>query len=83
MRTLTPRVQNIMRIADERAAAFGHDYVGTEHLLLAMIQDGDGIATQVIREFTEPSDVRARLEHIIASESYNAPGPPVPEEPEG
>ena len=39
----TPRAQNVLRLSHEAAEELGHSYVGTEHLLLGLIREEDGI----------------------------------------
>ncbi len=38
------RVQDVIRLSREEALRLGHDYIGTEHLLLGIIREGEGIA---------------------------------------
>jgi ATP-dependent Clp protease ATP-binding subunit ClpC len=45
---LTPRAMKVIDFAHEEAHALNHKYVGTEHLLLALMKDKDGVAHQVI-----------------------------------
>ena len=45
----TPRAQQVLRLAKNEAKRFGHDYVGTEHLLLGLIKLGQGVAVHVLR----------------------------------
>lgn len=47
---LTPRVKKVLELAFRQAQQLGHNYVGTEHLLLGLIAEGDGIAAQVLTE---------------------------------
>lgn len=44
----TERAKKIINLAREEAARLGHDYIGTEHLLLGLIKEGGGVATAVI-----------------------------------
>jgi ATP-dependent Clp protease ATP-binding subunit ClpC len=44
----TPRAKRCIELAIEVAADLGHNYVGTEHLLLGLLQEGEGIATQIL-----------------------------------
>jgi ATP-dependent Clp protease ATP-binding subunit ClpC len=44
----TPRMQRILELANEESKALGHPYVDTEHLLLATLRDGEGVAAHVI-----------------------------------
>lgn len=43
------RVNDVIRLSREEALRLGHDYIGTEHLLLGIIRDGEGIAVKVLR----------------------------------
>ena len=43
----TPRVRKVLAMANREAQELNHTYVGTEHLLLGLIRDGDGVAGQV------------------------------------
>ncbi|MCS7004153.1 MAG: ATP-dependent Clp protease ATP-binding subunit [Cytophagales bacterium] len=44
------RVKEVISLSREEAIRLGHDYIGTEHILLGMIRDGDGIAMQLIQK---------------------------------
>lgn len=44
----TPRAKKVIELAMDEARNFGHNYIGTEHLLLGLIREGDGIAGQVL-----------------------------------
>jgi len=44
----TPRAQRVMKYAREEAKTLGHDYIGTEHLLLGLMREKEGIAVQVL-----------------------------------
>ncbi len=47
---LTGKVKKVFEFANEEAAALNHNYVGTEHLLLALLRQTDGVAAQVLRK---------------------------------
>ena len=47
----TPRVRKVLALANREAQELNHTYVGTEHLLLGLIRDGDGVAGQILRHF--------------------------------
>ena len=47
----TPRVRKVLAMANREAQELNHTYVGTEHLLLGLIRDGDGVAGQILRHF--------------------------------
>ena len=46
--TLTPRGKRVLELSVEEARRMGHNYVGTEHLLLGLIREGEGLAAQVL-----------------------------------
>ncbi|MFN7845899.1 MAG: ATP-dependent Clp protease ATP-binding subunit, partial [Bacteroidota bacterium] len=45
----SPRVKDVITFSREEALRLGHDYIGTEHLLLGIIRDGEGAAIQILR----------------------------------
>ncbi|WP_018249388.1 ATP-dependent Clp protease ATP-binding subunit [Orenia marismortui] len=46
----TPRTKKVLNLALEEARRLGHNYVGTEHLLLGLLREGEGIAARVLKE---------------------------------
>ena len=44
----TERARKVLRLAQEEAQRFNHNYIGTEHLLLGLIREGDGVAANVL-----------------------------------
>ena len=47
----TPRAEEALRLSQESAGELGHGYVGTEHLLLGLLREEEGIAHRVLREY--------------------------------
>jgi ATP-dependent Clp protease ATP-binding subunit ClpA len=45
----TPRVKKVLTLAQKEARALNHTYVGTEHILLGLLQEGDGVAARVLK----------------------------------
>jgi ATP-dependent Clp protease ATP-binding subunit ClpC len=45
----TPRVKKVLALASKEAKNLNHTYVGTEHILLGLLREGDGIAAKVLR----------------------------------
>jgi len=43
------RVQDVIRLSREEALRLGHDYIGTEHLLLGLIREGEGIGARILK----------------------------------
>jgi len=58
--------QRVLTLSQEEAQRFNHHYIGTEHLLLGLVREGDDIAARVLREFgLEVAGVRAAVEFIV------------------
>ncbi len=47
----TPRVKKVLALAAKEARALNHTYVGTEHILLGLLREGDGVAARVLKKF--------------------------------
>ncbi|HBK68646.1 MAG TPA: ATP-dependent Clp protease ATP-binding subunit ClpC, partial [Firmicutes bacterium] len=45
----TPRAKRVLELALDEARQLGHNYVGTEHILLGLIREGEGVAAQVLK----------------------------------
>jgi ATP-dependent Clp protease ATP-binding subunit ClpC len=45
----TPRVKKVLALASKEARALNHSYVGTEHILLGLLREGEGVAAQVLK----------------------------------
>lgn len=45
----TPRVKNVLALAAKEARSLNHTYVGTEHILLGLLREGDGVAARVLK----------------------------------
>ena len=46
----TPRVKKVLALAAKEAKALNHTYVGTEHILLGLLREGDGVAARVLKD---------------------------------
>ena len=57
----TDRVRKVLAMAREEAVRLQHDYVGTEHILLGLIREGDGVAAEVLRSLAADLDELLRL----------------------
>lgn len=62
------RVKEVISLSREEALRLGHDYIGTEHLILGMIREGEGVAVGVLKKLGVPMDeLRAEIEKISKS----------------
>ena len=50
-KNFSERARKVMKLAADEAQSMGHTYIGTEHVLLGLIEEGEGIAAQVLRSF--------------------------------
>lgn len=73
---LTPRMKRTLTHANELARARGHDYLGTEHMLLALLDDPRGIAGQVIHRLGYAAAIRDEVIRIIESDGYASSSKP-------
>lgn len=64
----TDRVKKVMQIAREESVRLGNDYVGTEHLLLGLVKEGDGVAVAVMRTMgVDLDELTTNIEKTITS----------------
>jgi ATP-dependent Clp protease ATP-binding subunit ClpC len=64
------RVQDVIRLSREEALRLGHDYIGTEHLLLGIIREGEGIAVKILRNLgVDLFKLKKSIEDTIRSTS--------------
>ena len=60
--TYTPRVKKVLAIASNEAKSLHHHYVGTEHLLLGLLIEDDGVAGKILRENCKLNPKQLRIE---------------------
>ncbi len=62
----SPRVKDVISFSREEALRLGHDYIGTEHLLLGLIREGDGMAIKILKELgLDTAAVRRSVEDAV------------------
>jgi ATP-dependent Clp protease ATP-binding subunit ClpC len=60
------RVKEVISLSREEALRLGHDYIGTEHLLLGMIREGEGVAVSILKKLGVPMDeLRSAIERAV------------------
>lgn len=60
---LTPRCKKVLNLSMDEARRLGHNYIGTEHILLGLIREGEGVAMRLISELD--GDVKEIREEVI------------------
>ena len=69
------RARRVLSLAQEEAQRFNHNYIGTEHILLGLVRETDGVAAKVLANLgVELNKVRAAVEFIIGRGERSAPG---------
>lgn len=68
----SPRVKDVITFSREEALRLGHDYIGTEHLLLGMIREGEGMGIKILKSLgVHMEDLRKEVETSIRPHSKN------------
>src|ERR1700742_3511345 len=52
----TPRAQKVLELALREALSLGHNYIGTEHILLGLVRENEGVAARILLDFDADSD---------------------------
>jgi ATP-dependent Clp protease ATP-binding subunit ClpC len=76
----TERVRKVLAMAREEAARLHHEYVGTEHILLGLIREGEGVAAAVLQSLSADLDeIQQRIEdQVKKGKAAQATGPDLP-----
>jgi hypothetical protein len=76
--SLTPRAKKVIELAVEEARRLNHNYIGTEHLLLGVVREGEGIAVGVLESLGATGEkVRGQVMQAVSSPAVRA-GEPAP-----
>jgi len=63
----TPKAKKVLELALREALQLGHNYIGTEHILLGLIREGEGVAAQVLEELgADLNRVRQTVIHLLS-----------------
>src|SRR5687768_7982097 len=76
----TERVRKVLAMAREEAARLRHEYVGTEHILLGLIREGEGVAAAVLQNLSvDLEEIQQRIEETVKQgKATQATGPDLP-----
>jgi ATP-dependent Clp protease ATP-binding subunit ClpC len=71
----TPRAKRVLELSLEEARQLGHNYIGTEHLLLGLIREGEGVAARVLENLgVDLSKVRSQIIRSLGDNTEVASG---------
>ena len=67
------RARKVMQLANQQAQRFGHAYIGTEHVLLGLVEEGTGVTANVLRNLSiDLRKIRTEVEKIIQTDPVAA-----------
>ncbi|MFC1908594.1 ATP-dependent Clp protease ATP-binding subunit [Chloroflexota bacterium] len=70
---LTPRAKKVIELAIDEARQLGHNYIGTEHLLLGLLREGEGVASNVLDSFgINLERTRAEISKVLSQSTPRA-----------
>jgi ATP-dependent Clp protease ATP-binding subunit ClpA len=80
----TPRVKKVLALASKEAKALNHTYVGTEHILLGLLREGDNMAAKVLKNLNVDieqcrQEILKELDPNFGSDAQNAKPPELPQ----
>jgi ATP-dependent Clp protease ATP-binding subunit ClpC len=80
----TPGAKRVLELSLREAKALGHNYIGTEHILLGLIREGSGVAAQVLvklgADLNRARQQVVQLLHGYHGEDVTGGGPPLPDD---
>ncbi|MFP4322323.1 MAG: ATP-dependent Clp protease ATP-binding subunit [Anaerolineales bacterium] len=72
---LSPSTKKVLELAVDEARRMGHHYIGTEHLLLGLVRQTDGVAIEVLKRLNvNPEDVRRQTRRMLQENPGQSPG---------
>jgi ATP-dependent Clp protease ATP-binding subunit ClpC len=75
----TPRAKTVLELSLREAISLGHNYIGTEHILLGLVREKEGVGAEILRDFdADARTIRSQLLRILGGP---APGEPEPDLP--
>jgi ATP-dependent Clp protease ATP-binding subunit ClpC len=70
----TPRAKTVLELASREARDLSHDYIGTEHILLALMREGEGEGAQLLRgSGVEFADIRHQIRQLMRGGQQSRP----------
>jgi ATP-dependent Clp protease ATP-binding subunit ClpC len=74
----TPRAKKVLELALREALSLGHNYIGTEHILLGLVRENEGVAARILLDFDADSEkIRGGVIRMLSEPGVQAYGEPV------
>jgi ATP-dependent Clp protease ATP-binding subunit ClpC len=76
----TPRAKKVLELALREALSLGHNYIGTEHILLGLVRESEGVAARILNDLDADADrIRQEVMRVLSGPSrrQQKPGSPV------
>ncbi len=75
----TPRAKKVLELALREALSLGHNYIGTEHILLGLVRENEGVAARILLDFDADAEkIRNRVIDSLSSPTLGHPLTPRP-----
>jgi ATP-dependent Clp protease ATP-binding subunit ClpA len=68
----TPRAKKVLELALREALQLHHNYIGTEHILLGLIREGDGVAATILKQHADLTAIRMAMLDLLPAASIEA-----------
>jgi ATP-dependent Clp protease ATP-binding subunit ClpC len=81
----TPRATKVLELALREALSLGHDYIGTEHILLGLVRENQGVVARILLDFDADAEkIRDEIIRLLSGGGPipRRPAPPEPPEPD-
>jgi ATP-dependent Clp protease ATP-binding subunit ClpA len=69
----TPRAKKVLELSLREALQIRHNYIGTEHILLGLIREGDGVAAQILRRHADLLEIRLAVLNAVSADDPGEP----------
>jgi ATP-dependent Clp protease ATP-binding subunit ClpC len=72
----TPRAKKVLELSLREAVSLGHSYIGTEHILLGLVREGEGVAARILVDFdADARTIRSEILHVFGGAAGGEPEP--------
>jgi ATP-dependent Clp protease ATP-binding subunit ClpC len=75
----TPRVKTVLELSLREAISLGHNYIGTEHILLGLVREREGVGAEILRDFDADAEtIRREVIRIVGGRARGERDPDLP-----